>query len=130
MKLEYFRQKEWEEDWINDAEKLVREAYVADYEGRSDPIAPAADATPEPVSPCIINSIFILTTVLQVNDNFATFTNISVMKHIGNRASELGEYLQKPVKNVKEPLKWWVANRHVYPNLYRMALDYLSIPGK
>jgi hypothetical protein len=27
-------------------------------------------------------------------------------------------------------LKWWVDNQYVYPNLYRMALDYLSIPGK
>jgi hypothetical protein len=64
LKLEYFRQKEWEEDWINNAEKLVREAYVTDYEGKSDPIAPTADVTPEPVSPCVINSIFVLTTAL------------------------------------------------------------------
>jgi len=28
------------------------------------------------------------------------------------------------------PLKWWHDNRHVYPTLYRMALDYLSIPGE
>jgi hypothetical protein len=37
--------------------------------------------------------------------------------------------LRKPVESVKNPLKWWVANRHVYPKLYRMALDYLSIPA-
>ena len=29
-----------------------------------------------------------------------------------------------------DPLKWWHDNRHVYPVLYRMALDYLSIPGE
>ena len=44
--------------------------------------------------------------------------------------SELREYLQKPVENVKDPLKWWVASCHTYLNLYHMALDYLSIPDK
>ena len=63
------------------------------------------------------------------DDDFTAFANISVTKHIRIRSSELREYLRKPVENVKEPLKWWVANCHVYPNLHRMALDYLSIPG-
>ena len=71
-----------------------------------------------------------LNKVLQAdNDDFAAFSNISVTNHIGFRTSEVDEFLRKPVENVKDPLKWWVANRHVYPNLYRMALDYLSIPG-
>ena len=64
------------------------------------------------------------------NDDFATFSNISVTNHVGSQMSEVEEYLHKPVENVMDPLKWWVANRHVYPNLYHMALDYLSIPGK
>ena len=64
------------------------------------------------------------------NDDFATFLNISVTRHVGYWTSEVDEYLRKPVENVKDPLKWWVANHHVYPNLHRMALDYLSIPGK
>ncbi|KAF8519395.1 hypothetical protein BU17DRAFT_47713, partial [Hysterangium stoloniferum] len=29
---------------------------------------------------------------------------------------ELQEYLDKPVENIKDPLKWWVANQHVYPS--------------
>jgi len=33
------------------------------------------------------------------------------------------------VENVKDPLKWWIANKHIYPNLSRMSLDFLSIPG-
>ena len=63
------------------------------------------------------------------NDDFTTFANISVTKHAGSRSSELREYLRKPVENIKDPLKWWIASRHVYPNLFRMALDYLSILG-
>ena len=39
-------------------------------------------------------------------------------------------YLRNEVENVKDPLKWWYDNRHVYPTLHRMALDYLSIPGE
>ena len=38
-------------------------------------------------------------------------------------------YLRGLVENVTDPLRWWNNNRHVYPTLYRMALDYLSIPG-
>jgi hypothetical protein len=46
--------------------------------------------------------------------------------------SEIDEYLKLPVDHVKNPLKWWFNNRTTYPNLSRMALDYLSlsIPGK
>ena len=63
------------------------------------------------------------------NDNFTTFSNILVTKHVGYWTSEVDKYLCKPVENVKDPLKWWVANCHIYPNLHHMALDYLSIPG-
>ena len=64
------------------------------------------------------------------DNDFTTFANISVTNQVGSHTSELREYLRKPVEYVKDPLKWWVASRHTYPNLYRMALDYLSIPGK
>jgi len=113
LKLEYFRQKEWEDEWIENAENLVREAYSARYEGSNNPIASTPDMTAESVN----------------DDDFAVFADISVTRRVGSRSSEINKYLRKPVENVKEPLKWWVANRHVYPNLYRMALDYLSIPG-
>ena len=55
---------------------------------------------------------------------------ISVTNSVGPWTNEVEEYLHKPVENVKDPLKWWVANHHVYPNLHHMALDYLSILGK
>ena len=32
--------------------------------------------------------------------------------------------------DVKDGLRWWHEHKHLYPRLYRMALDYLSIPGK
>ena len=82
-----------------------------------------------------IQFVYIVTLiVLQVDsdsdNDFTTFANISMTKQAGSRPNELREYLRKPAENVKDPLKWWIASRHTYPNLYRMALDYLSIPGK
>lgn len=44
--------------------------------------------------------------------------------------SEIDEYLRLPVENVTDPLKWWSDNRHAYPCLSRMALDFLSAPRK
>ena len=57
------------------------------------------------------------------------FGNISVSKKVLKR-SEIDVYLSLTVENVKNPLKWWVDNRQTYPNLSRMACDYLSISGK
>ena len=31
--------------------------------------------------------------------------------------------------NVKDGLLWWFEHKHIYPSLYRMAIDYLSISG-
>ena len=35
LKLEYFRQQEWKEEWINIAEKLVHDEYTSMYEGKA-----------------------------------------------------------------------------------------------
>src|ERR1700692_2744403 len=79
----------------------------------------------------IINCLLYHSPHLQIDeDDFTAIGNISVTKQAGSRSSELREYLRKPVENVKDPLKWWITSRHTYLNLYRMALDYLSIPGK
>ena len=43
---------------------------------------------------------------------------------------EIDVYLTSAVEKVKDPLMWWWDHRKVYPNLSRMALDYLSAPGK
>jgi hypothetical protein len=32
LKLEYFRQHDWEKEWIEQAETMVREEYAANYE--------------------------------------------------------------------------------------------------
>jgi len=44
--------------------------------------------------------------------------------------SELDNFLSTDPEHVTDALAWWYKNRDVYPRLHRMALDYLSIPGK
>ena len=109
MKLEYFRNQKWEEDWIEQAETLVWEVYATKYEKATE----ASNTTQDSTMPS--------------NDGFASFGNLSVTTcpHV----SEIQEYLSHAVENVKKPLKWWVDNKYVYPNLHSMALDYLSIPA-
>ena len=105
MKLEYFRNQRWEEEWIEEAGNLVREEYHAKYEKEitSEPVRETSTA------------------------GFLSFGDLSVATR--PRASEIQAYLSLPVEAVKDPLEWWANNKHVYPNLHRMALDYLSIPG-
>ena len=43
---------------------------------------------------------------------------------------ELDCYLAADIKDTKDPLMWWYEHRGAFPNLSRMARDYLSIPGK
>jgi hypothetical protein len=114
MKLDYFRNQKWEEEWIEQAENLVREEYIVRYEKVLD------DTNTAPTGMGHLNA--------DNEEGFASFGILSVATC--PRASEIQEYLSLPVENVKDPLKWWTDNKNVYPNLHRMALDYLSIPGK
>ena len=43
---------------------------------------------------------------------------------------ELDAYLAGDIEDVTDALEWWIENRARLPRLSRMAIDYLSIPGK
>ena len=43
---------------------------------------------------------------------------------------ELDCYLSTNIEYVADSLQWWYEHNQIYPCLSRMALDYLSIPGK
>ena len=43
---------------------------------------------------------------------------------------ELERYLSTDPEHVDDVLIWWYEHKHIFPCLHRMALDYLSIPGK
>jgi len=63
-------------------------------------------------------------------EGVSIFANISVGTNTATTLSEVDKYLNHPVENDLDPLKWWTNNYWVYPNLSSMALDYLSIPHK
>ena len=42
---------------------------------------------------------------------------------------ELARYLSTDPEQVLDVLLWWTEHKATYPNLSRVALDYLSIPG-
>jgi hypothetical protein len=58
LKLEYFRQKEWEEEWIDNAEDLVHKVYIAQYEGKEDAIRANPNTPAEAVSQYFTLRIF------------------------------------------------------------------------
>ena len=109
MKLKYFRDHQWEEDWIKQAEILVREEYHTKYEKETSFTVEFNRKKPTPGS--------------------QSFGTLSITTRA--RVSELQRYLRSPTVNVEEEglLKWWTKNKDAYLNLHRMALDYLSIPG-
>ena len=43
---------------------------------------------------------------------------------------KLDRYLSTDPEHTDDVLLWWAERKHIYPCLSRMALDYLSIPGK
>jgi hypothetical protein len=49
----------------------------------------------------------------------------------GSLHDELEAYLNiKPDPGIKDVFAWWKTHRETYPRLYRMALDYHTIPGE
>jgi hypothetical protein len=104
IKTEYFH-KNRSNDLIQERKSLLHEEYCANYEktAGAGPIRRERSATRPPCGHLSIATC--------------------------PRAREIRKYLRLPVEEVTDPLKWWANNRLVYPNLHRMALDYLSIPG-
>jgi len=43
--------------------------------------------------------------------------------------NEIDCYLSTDVEDVSHVFMWWQERRAMFPNLARMAIDYLSIPG-
>jgi hypothetical protein len=112
MKLQYFHEHGWKNSWIKRADSLVRTTYETNYEKET---ITTTTSVPEPTS----------------MRPFSRFGIRSATTHVAVPVSELQEYLGSAPQIVKDEdvLNWWVKNKDIYPNLHRMALDYLSIPG-
>jgi hypothetical protein len=53
-------------------------------------------------------------------------------KKVRVETNELEEYLKLTPKDfdTTDPVDWWYRHRKLYPNLYKLARDIMSIPGK
>jgi hypothetical protein len=49
---------------------------------------------------------------------------------ISDAHGELDRYLNTDIEEVRDAVMWWAERKAMYPALSRMALDYLTIPGK
>lgn len=65
-----------------------------------------------------------------INDEGDFFFNI-LGGNNNNDYNEVETYLQQPPASIRtDPLQWWKTNENTYPQLAKMARDYLAIPGK
>lgn len=51
------------------------------------------------------------------------------LSHLESLRAELRLYLSTADVDVDDPIAWWYAHTATFPNLWRMGVDYLSIPG-
>ncbi|KAL1937246.1 hypothetical protein VTO73DRAFT_13915 [Trametes versicolor] len=116
-KLEYFRDNNWSQGWMETAEGIVRDEFACKYAGRK---RSAASDTSSDMSSAAKES-------KNLFDNLPRRSGKK--KGPGPVKTELDIYLEADTEEVDDVIAWWWRHRDVYPNLSRMDLDYLSIPG-
>ena len=70
-----------------------------------------------------------LTVFLLQGNIFDTLPALSAPK-LSELRDELDSYLSTDPEHIIDALAWWVGKHATYPHLSRMALNYLSIPGR
>jgi hypothetical protein len=61
---------------------------------------------------------------------FDNLPSLAPLRRSAAAMDELQLFLSRKPEHVTDAVQWWYENRKTYPRLYRMALDYLTIPGK
>lgn len=108
LKLKYFQQRHWAQDWIETAETIVREEFEK-YDTRPT------------LGPIL--------SVPEVDDIEATTDFLDIPMDGLKEINELDDYLSQAIEKVTDPIKWWWDHRKVFPKLSAMAFDFLSVPG-
>lgn len=108
---------DWEAEWISTAERLVRNAFKESYTAIESIDNPEDTAN---------NS------GEHANKKTNIFDSLPALAppKASDLGSELNRYLSTDVEHVTDAITWWHERRHIYPSLSRMAVDYLTIPGK
>ncbi|CAB4414418.1 unnamed protein product [Rhizophagus irregularis] len=97
VKLKYYQQQDWEQEYIDAARKIVTDTYNKNYKNNLCPnfVDESEDQ----------------------NDFFSIFNLDN-----NHDEDELEEYLRKPVVAFKtDPLQWWKAHEATFPHLANMA---------
>ena len=153
-KLSYFRKADWPENWIQEARRLVTHEWTMRYKpttAATSTTAPAESAVRshprkfrmstggKAVSSLPLNALhYIHSVLIQINvhkprETRDLFASISARSAHTDRDA-LEAYLEAaPLTTVRDPLAYWNAalkSGSEDPALARMALDFLSIPGK
>jgi hypothetical protein len=106
-------------NYLKKSKESLHKQYLKDY-------APANSSTPLP-PPCETSSVRRAPSSPQKVDFTSRF------RRKENRAvDELEEYFKLPQEDFEtcNPIQWWFGRRTQFPNLFRLARDILSIPGK
>ncbi len=130
-KLQYFRDANWDDEWIATATSIIRDEFERAYADlpikEVEVAATIVRVTCLSLRKLIEYNFFQITTSIKRNvfDDLPSLSAPVTSK----LKDELQQYLECPVEDAKDVLLWWIKNRAVYPRLSQMALDYLSIPG-
>jgi hypothetical protein len=122
-------------EWIIAAVEITRDRFNEKY-------ANVAPKTPvkqgDKYNKVTVHTYFLCSTdtsplQVTVNKSANIFDNLPSLSQFTSAPvdNELDVYLKTPIENVAigDGIQWWFRNRHTFPCLSRMALDYLSIPG-
>jgi hypothetical protein len=136
-KLEYFKKAAWPASWCSTAKDLVRNTYELSYANRTDLIDASSSEDESGKDNTVSTQIYrrnMLLTLAKPSDeeDKNIFDNLlSLAKpQTSHFRDELAVYLLAPIEEADDPILWWSEHRAIYPRLSRMALDYLTIPGK
>ena len=121
-KLKYFEHAGWEPEWITTAKDIIRDEFDRSYAAQPGNVE--EDRARDGDGDVEIHGV----------DSFDSniFDNLPALSapRIRELHDELDRYLSNDPEHVVDVLMWWTEMKSMYPNLSRMALDYLSIPGK
>lgn len=132
-KLAYFKRMNWEEDWIATAREIVLDEYKLRYNngqtGRTSTDTEDDSGTPGTAARHAKDKGKARATHAPEEINiFDALESFPAQEH-NDMEDELVRYLNSPPEPITNALLWWHDRRKTFPNLSRMALDYLAIPG-
>ncbi|CAB5327112.1 unnamed protein product [Rhizophagus irregularis] len=105
LKLQYYDDNDWEAEYILEAKKIVTDIWNNFYKNNID-ISQSSDNLEDD----LLSHIF--------------------KKRKTERDDELKSYFREPtISKSTNVLAWWKVQEANYPNLSKMALDYLAIPA-